>query len=59
MNQEQYITKEWRQQGVELREDGDHILELRKDGKVIARFSQSGATIDNILKEVEVGKYDN
>ena len=59
MNQEQYITEEWRQQGVELREDGDHILELRKDGKVIARFSQSGATIDNILKEVEVGKYDN
>ena len=59
MNQEQYITEQWREQGVEVRHDGNEVLELRKDGKVIARFSQSGATIDNILKEVEVGKYGN
>ena len=33
-----------------LHEDDDHILELRKEGKVLARFSQSGATPENILK---------
>ena len=59
MSNEQLITKEWKMQGVEVKENGDHILELRKDGKVIARFSQTGMTIDNILKEVESGKYDN
>jgi len=53
------ITKEWKQQGVELREPDDHILELRKDGKLIARFSQTGVSIENILKEVEAGKYGN
>jgi len=44
------ITKEMRGQGVSLHEDDDHILELRKEGKVLARFSQSGATPENILK---------
>ena len=53
------ITKEWREQGVDLREEGDHILELRKDGQVIARFSQTGVEISNVLKEVQAGKYDN
>ena len=46
-------------QGLSVRAPDDHILELLKDGKVIARFSQTGATIDNILKEVEAGKYRN
>ena len=32
---------------------------LLKDGQVIARASQTGTTIDNILKEVECGKYGN
>ncbi len=54
-----FITKEWGAQGLSIKEDGDHVLELRKDGEVIARFSQSGVTVDNILKEVEAGKYDN
>ena len=45
-----YITEEWRQQGLSLEEDGDHILELRQDGEVKARFSQTGVTIENILK---------
>ena len=54
-----YITEEWKQQGLSLREEGDHILELLKDGKVIARFSQTGVKVDNILKEVEAGKYGN
>ena len=53
------ITKEWRQQGVSLREPDDHVVELVKDGQVVARFSQTGVTIDNILKEVESGKYGN
>jgi hypothetical protein len=50
LNQNQYITDEFRAQGLDLREDGDHILELRKDGKVIARFSQTGVTVENLLK---------
>jgi len=45
-----YITEEWKQQGIDIREEGDHILELLKDGKVIARFSQTGVTPENILK---------
>ena len=59
MSNEHLITKEWKMQGVEVKEDGDYVLELRKDGKVIARFSQTGITIENILKEVESGKYSN
>ena len=54
-----YISTEWKQQGFDVREEGDHILELRKDGKVVARFSQTGVELENVLKEVEAGKYDN
>ena len=50
MIKDNYITEEWRQQGLRLQEEGDHILELRHQGKVIARFSQTGATVENILK---------
>lgn len=53
------ITEEFKAQGVELREPDDHILELRKDGHLIARFSQSGVKVENILKEIEAGKYGN
>ena len=59
MLKDNFITKEWEAQGLSVKEDGDHVLELRKDGKVIAKFSHTGTTIDNILKEVEAGKYDN
>ena len=38
---------------VQLHEPDDHILELRYDDHVIARFSQTGVTIDNILKEIK------
>ena len=44
------ITEEWRKQGVTLTEPDDHVLELRHQGEVVARFSQSGATVENILK---------
>ena len=54
-----YITKEWGEQGLSLHEPNDHVLELLKDGKVIARFSQTGVELKNILKEIEVGKYGN
>lgn len=54
-----FITEEWRRQGFSCRHDGNEVLELLKDGKVVARFSQTGVEIDNILKEVEIGKYDN
>ena len=46
----QYITEEWRVQGLSLHEEGDHILELRHQGQVLARFSQTGTTVENILK---------
>jgi len=54
-----YITEGWKEQGIEVKEESDHILEVRKDGKVVARFSQTGVEIENVLKEIEVGKYDN
>lgn len=38
---------------VTLSEPDDHILQLEIDGQVIARFSQTGVTIENILKEVK------
>ena len=44
------ISPEWRQQGLSLHEPDDHILELRLHKKVIARFSQTGVTVENILK---------
>jgi len=40
-------------QPVMLRELDDHILELELDGQVIARFSQTGVEVCNILKEVQ------
>jgi hypothetical protein len=47
------ITKEWRLQGLKLREDGDHIVELREGNQVLARFSQTGVTVENLLKVTE------
>jgi hypothetical protein len=43
----------WEQQGLSLHEPDDHILELRQHGKVIARFSQTGVTIENIMEVVK------
>ncbi len=42
---------------VTLKELEDHMLELKIEDQVIARFSQTRVTIENILKEVEaIGK---
>lgn len=38
---------------VTLTEPDDHVLQLEIDGQVIARFSQTGVNIENILKEVK------
>ncbi|MBA7607075.1 hypothetical protein ES703_14227 [subsurface metagenome] len=46
-----YTTNDGRR--VRLSEPDDHVLELEIEGQVIARFSQTGVTIDNILKEVK------
>ena len=54
----QYITEQWGKQ-VELREIGDHLLELILEGQVVARFSQTGVKVENILKEIQSGKYQN
>jgi len=54
-----YITEEWQKQGFSLEEPDDHILELRKGGQVIATFSQTGVRVENIVKEIQAGKYSN
>ena len=59
MNISNLITDNFKAQGIELREPDDHILEIRKDGHLIARFSQDGVKVENILKEIEAGKYGN
>ncbi len=38
---------------VTVTEPDDHILQFEVDGQVIARFSQTGVSVANILKEVE------
>jgi len=43
------LTHEARNQGFSLNEPDDHILELRQHGKVIAKFSQTGVQVDNII----------
>lgn len=53
------LSPEAVEQGFSTRENGDHILELLKDGQVIAKFSQTGVQIENILKEIQAGKYQN
>ncbi len=53
------ISRERRLEGITIRESDDHVTDLLFQGQVIARFSQTGVQIDNVLKEVEVGKYDN
>ena len=53
------IIEEFQTQGVELREPDDHILEILQDGQVIARCSQTGVQLENILKEIQAGKYEN
>ena len=50
MNINNLIAEEYRQQGIDLKEEGDHILELRENKQVIARFSQTGISIENLLK---------
>ena len=56
---ESILSPEAIRDGFSVTEPDDHVLELRKDGQVIARFSQAGVTIANILKEIEAGKYRN
>jgi hypothetical protein len=53
LNQNQYITPEFRAQGVSLKEVGDHIVELREGNQVLARFSQTGVTIENLMQVTE------
>ncbi len=53
MNKDLLIDPIFHREGVELKEPDDHILELYKDGILIARFSQTGVTLDAIKKEIE------
>ena len=45
-----FHTKDGRQ--VEIRESDDHTLELKILKQIIARFTPTGVTIENTLKEV-------
>lgn len=47
------LTKEARDQGFTLNEPDDHILELLFTSIVIAKFSQTGVQVENILNEVQ------
>jgi len=38
-----------RENGLELREPDNRVLELVKGGQVLARFSRTGITITNVL----------
>ncbi|MCJ7828315.1 MAG: hypothetical protein MUP81_01055 [Dehalococcoidia bacterium] len=53
------LNEEAIKKGLRVKEDGDHITELWQGNNLLARFPQTGVTIENILKEVEIGKYDN
>ena len=62
MNQQPAILREWQDQGIELKELDDHILELYKDGILIARFSSLGVTqlsIDSCLYDYGIRKEVN
>ena len=59
MELDSLIIEEFQAQGVELREPDDHILEILQDGQVIVRCSQTGVQLENILKEIQAGKYEN
>lgn len=52
MNKGTVIAEEWREQGIELKESDDHVLELYKGGTLLARFTQTGITLDAIKKEI-------
>ncbi len=54
LNPPTILTKEAEQRGLSLEEpNADDTLELRQHGKVIARFTQTGVEVDNVLKEVQ------
>lgn len=50
-DQIRYITEDGRL--ITLSEPDDHVLQLEIEGQIIARFTQTGVTIDNILKQVK------
>jgi len=52
MDKQTVIAKQWTQQGIELKEPDDHILELYKHGQLLARFSQTGVTLHDIKREI-------
>ena len=53
------ITKAWAAQGIRLQEDADHILELRKDNHLIARVSQAGVELENVLRVCQDAAREN
>lgn len=50
---DEILSPEARRNGYTLNEPDDHVLELIYQGKVVARFSQTGVTIDNVLAVVK------
>ena len=52
MNKDLLIAPAFHRQGIQLKEPDDHILELYINGQLLARFSQTGVTLDAIKKEI-------
>lgn len=52
MNKDLLLALIFHRQGVQLEEPDDHILQLYIEDQLIATFSQTGVTLDNILKEI-------
>ena len=57
--QEKFITKAWSEQGISLHEVGDHVLELWYQGQLLARYSQTGATVGNIVRVIKAKLGEN
>ena len=54
-----FIRKEWSEQGISLHEVGDHVLELWYQGQLLARYSQTGATVGNIVRVIKAKLGEN
>jgi hypothetical protein len=53
LNPTDILTQDAQKRGLSLEEPDDDTLELRQHGKAIARFSQTGVEVDNVLKEIQ------
>ena len=53
------LTEEWRKQGLRVVEEADHTFVLYQHGQEIGRYNQHSVDINNILREIQIGRYRN